>query len=241
MQKSEILEILLYIYADFDKEVSEEKVRVWHQEFSHVPKDVGWLAARYLLHQRVFGAPRVADFSAAVAHVGTSPLEAPEPSDAWAMVSAAASSGTFLTLPELVQRVAFSLGSALDVRSSTQPELRRASFVRDYKKARDEYLRDKSLPIALREQISALQSKSDPKLLELDAVLNNPPPLQEEEIRPGERPKLDLETAKLYRKLTGEMSSLDPEKDFLEECNELSRNAYKKEPEELTKKPASDA
>jgi len=66
MTKTETTKILTYIMADFDVEITEAKRDVWHDQFKNVPYELAFEAARLLLKNKSFGAPRVADFAEAI-------------------------------------------------------------------------------------------------------------------------------------------------------------------------------
>lgn len=69
MNKAEIATILAYLYSDWDLPITEIKVNVWHDQFGHIPKDVGMTAARLLMGKKTYGAPKAQDFREALHQV----------------------------------------------------------------------------------------------------------------------------------------------------------------------------
>lgn len=69
MTRPEIAAVLAYIAADYDVTVSEQRIDVWLDQFSHLPKEVGMAAACVCLARKSFGFPRVHEFHEAVREV----------------------------------------------------------------------------------------------------------------------------------------------------------------------------
>lgn len=70
----EVHDVLTYIAADLDYEITDEKRTVWFDQFKDIPFEKLWNGARLLLTQKVFGRfPRVSDMWQALAD-GEAPI-----------------------------------------------------------------------------------------------------------------------------------------------------------------------
>lgn len=89
MNKSEMAAILAYLYADWDGQVTEVKVRVWFDQFGHVEKTAALAAARLLLSRKTFGPPKVQDFRQALNEVLGEELDWGQAWDLWVKLARA--------------------------------------------------------------------------------------------------------------------------------------------------------
>lgn len=83
MNKKETLEVLIKLYADLPAskgEISDEKLQVWFEALSFVPKDLALQAVRkYLVSVKIYGEPNLHDFCEVVRGL-TNPLT---PEETW--------------------------------------------------------------------------------------------------------------------------------------------------------------
>lgn len=69
MTETEICEVLSMFACDFNLEVTEERIKLWTRQFSHVSREHGYRAADLLLSRKTYGFPRCHEFHAALREV----------------------------------------------------------------------------------------------------------------------------------------------------------------------------
>jgi hypothetical protein len=84
MNQREMQDVMVFIFADHDHVISDEKRTVWFTQFHHLPLDVAMKAAIVLVGRKTYGLPRVHDFAQAVADVTSEgSMEWPEAWELW--------------------------------------------------------------------------------------------------------------------------------------------------------------
>jgi hypothetical protein len=91
MNRAEVLKVMIYLFADSDKEIKPEKLDVWADQFGHLDYGIGMAAAQLLLMRKTFGSPKVYDFAEAVAEVTATANDILTWGEAWTLVMNAVS------------------------------------------------------------------------------------------------------------------------------------------------------
>lgn len=66
MNDVEVMDLLMYLHADHDAVVTEEKHRVWCDLFQHVPIQTAREAAKIVARRKTYGVPKTSDFQQAL-------------------------------------------------------------------------------------------------------------------------------------------------------------------------------
>lgn len=71
MTYDEIIEIMVYVYAEHDIKLTKERIAVWVDQFNHVDFVKAKAAAKILVTKKTFGAPKISDFVEALTEIQT--------------------------------------------------------------------------------------------------------------------------------------------------------------------------
>lgn len=83
MTQKQILELLFYLAADSGASISDDKVKVWYDQFQHLDYQIGITAARLMLSRPSRGFPRVSEFHEVVNEILSSADELIPWPEAW--------------------------------------------------------------------------------------------------------------------------------------------------------------